>query len=112
MNIPKPIPSETAASWDAYWHNAGDTGAYAMGGFGHPDILSFWDEFFQAVKADYPRPKLIDIASGNGAVLERAVAAFGDEPAEFTCIDISEAAIINIRNRFPGTAGLRADAYR
>jgi len=110
MNIPEPIFSETAKSWDAYWRNSGDIGAYSMGGAGHPAILAFWDEFFQAVKADYPLPKLIDIGSGNGAVVERAMAVFGNEPADFTCLDISEAAIANIHSRFPGVRGVRADA--
>jgi SAM-dependent methyltransferase len=43
-------------------------------------------------------------------VLERALAAFGDEQADITGLDVSDAAISNIRNRFPRIRGLVADA--
>lgn len=108
-----PAPGKTskvASSWDAYWHGTGDTGAYSSGGVTHPAILAFWDEFFNGVKRDYPAPRIIDIASGNGAVVERALAVFGDEPLEMSCVDVSEAAIANIRTRFPGVNGILADA--
>ena len=102
--------SQVEQSWDNYWQGSGDAGAYSSGGVNHPAILAFWDEFFQNVKHDYAAPAIIDIASGNGAVLERALAAFGDEPADITCLDVSDAAITNIRNRFPSVRGIVADA--
>ena len=102
--------SQVAQSWDTYWHGTGDAGAFSSGGVSHPAIQAFWDEFFQSVKHDYSSPAMIDIASGNGAVLERALAVFGDETIAITCLDVSEAAITNIRNRFPQVHGLVADA--
>jgi len=101
--------SQVADSWDTYWHGTGDVGAYSSGGVNHPAILAFWDEFFQTVKQDYAAPKIIDIASGNGAVVERALATFGDELPDFTCLDVSDAAIANIRDRFPGVDGIVTD---
>lgn len=101
--------SQVADSWDTYWHGTGDIGAYSSGGVNHPAILAFWDEFFQTVKQDYAAPKIIDIASGNGAVVERALATFGDELPDFTCLDVSDAAIANIRDRFPGVDGIVTD---
>jgi len=102
--------SQVAQSWDTYWHGTGDIGAYSSGGANHPAILAFWDEFFQSVKRDYTVPTIIDIASGNGAVIVRALAAFGDEKADITCLDVSDAAVTNIRSRFPHLRGLVADA--
>ncbi len=102
--------SQVAESWDTYWHGTGDVGAYSSGGVSHPAILEFWDDFFQAVKQDYDSPKLIDIASGNGAVVERALAVFQNGQADFTCLDVSDAAITNICNRFPHVRGIVADA--
>jgi ubiquinone/menaquinone biosynthesis C-methylase UbiE len=99
-----------ADSWDTYWHGTGDVGAYSAGGVTHPAILAFWDDFFESVKQDYEAPKIIDVASGNGAVVERAHATFGDHQHDFTCLDISGAAIANIRNRFPQTHGMVTDA--
>jgi ubiquinone/menaquinone biosynthesis C-methylase UbiE len=103
-------PSEVADSWDTYWHGTGDIGAYSIGGANHPAILAFWDNFFQDVKQDSNKPKIIDIASGNGAVLERALATFGEELPDFTCLDVSDAAIANIRDRFPQVDGIVSDA--
>jgi len=110
MNKNKSGNSKVADSWDTYWHGTGDVGAFSSGGVDHPAIQAFWDEFFQTVKQDYATPKIIDIASGNGAVVERALATFGDEPLDFTCLDVSDAAITNIQNRFPHVNGVVTDA--
>jgi ubiquinone/menaquinone biosynthesis C-methylase UbiE len=110
MNNHESDSSQVANSWNSYWRGTGDVGAYSSGGVNHPAILAFWDEFFQSVKQDYSRPKIIDIASGNGAVVKRALAAFGDQASDFTCLDVSDAAITNIRNRFPQVKGLVTDA--
>jgi len=101
---------QVAESWDTYWHGTGDAGAYSSGGVSHPAILEFWDDFFQAVQQDYDSPRIIDIASGNGAVVERALAIFQNGQADFTCLDVSDAAITNIRNRFSHVRGIVADA--
>ena len=110
MINPKSDSSQVEQSWDVYWHGTGDVGAYSSGGVNHPAILAFWDEFFQIVKRDYAVPAIIDIASGNGAVVERALGIFADEQVEITCLDVSDAAITNIRNRFPRVRGMVADA--
>ena len=102
--------AQIAASWDTYWQGTGDAGAYASGGVSHPAILGFWDEFFRTVRQDYSTPGIVDIASGNGAVVERALAALGGVKVEFTSVDVSAAAIANIRSRFPQVHGIVADA--
>jgi len=102
--------SQVADSWDTYWHGTGDVGAYSSGGVSHPVILTFWDDFFRMVIQEYGAAKVIDIASGNGAVIERALAVVADERPDFTCVDVSDAAITNIRKRFPQVRGLVADA--
>jgi len=43
-------------------------------------------------------------------VVERALAAFGKQQTEFTCLDMSAAAIANIRDRFPTVNGIISDA--
>lgn len=110
MNNRDSKPSQVAKSWDTYWQGTGDVGAYSSGGVNHPLILAFWDDFFSNVKQQYPIAKIIDIASGNGAVLERALAAFDNQQADITCLDVSQAAINNIRERFPEVQGVVADA--
>jgi len=99
-----------AASWETYWHGTGAVGAYSSGGVSHPMILTFWDEFFRRVKRAYSTPRIVDIASGNGAVPERALAVFAEQPPAVTCLDVSAAAIHNIARRFPGIRTIVADA--
>lgn len=99
----------TAKSWDTYWQGTGDIGAFSAGGATHPSVLAFWEEFFQAAKQKYDAPLMIDLASGNGALVERALGEFGDAVVDITCVDLSDAAIANIRSRFPEVRGLVSD---
>jgi ubiquinone/menaquinone biosynthesis C-methylase UbiE len=102
--------SQVANSWDAYWQGTGEIGAFSSGGVNHPAILAFWNDFFKNVKPGYTNPSLLDIASGNGAVIERAMDVYGDSPLEISCVDVSEAAITNIRSRFESVTGIVSDA--
>ena len=106
----QPDPGQVAASWETYWKGTGNAGAYSSGGVNHPAIQGFWDEFFRTVQEDYGAPRIIDIASGNGAVVERALARLGAERAAFASVDVSAAAIANIRSQFPQVRGVVADA--
>lgn len=102
--------SELIHSWDTYWHGARDSAAFTGGGSGHPAVLAFWDDFFRAVRDRYDAPRIIDIASGNGAVVESARAAFDGKLPAFTCVDISQAAATMLAGRFPGVEAIVADA--
>jgi len=97
-------------SWDTYWHGSLHGAAYTSGGISHPAILSFWDEFFKAAMKQYETPNIIDIGSGNGAVVECAKSAFGGQLPDFTCLDISTSAINILKDRFSGVHGVVADA--
>jgi ubiquinone/menaquinone biosynthesis C-methylase UbiE len=97
-------------SWDTFWHNAAHGAAYCSDGVSHPAIGSFWNEFFRTVSAEYDAPKIIDIASGNGAVVECAQSAFGGQLPDFTCLDISAQAIKNLEQRFPAATTIVANA--
>ncbi|MDT8321290.1 MAG: class I SAM-dependent methyltransferase [Xanthomonadales bacterium] len=106
----QPETATTAQSWDTYWRGTGDAEAWTAGGASHPAIGAFWDRFFRALSEDLDNPAMLDIASGNGAVVERALEVFNQQPVEITPVDVSEAAIANIRARFPGVRGLVCDA--
>ncbi len=99
-----------AESWDTYWRGARYGAAYTGRGTSHPLVLSFWDEFFKSVRDQFGMPKVIDIASGSGAVVESAKSAFGGQLTDFTCLDISDSAISMLEQRFPGVRGIVADA--
>ena len=100
----------TADSWDTYWQGTRDGDAYASGGISHPLVSAFWDRFFESVRETESAPSIIDIASGSGAVVERARAVFGGSSPEITCLDVSPAAVANLEQRFPGVTGIVANA--
>ena len=97
-------------SWDSYWQGAQTSGAYTGGGSSHPLVTSFWTHFFVVGKDRNSTPRIIDIASGNGAVVDCANTAFEGQLPEFTCLDVSASAIRILEERFPGVQGIVADA--
>lgn len=112
MNTIKSGDSKVSDSWNTYWQGTGNVGAYSSGGVNHPAILTFWNEFFEDVKHNYNRPRIIDIASGNGALAGCAQAAFGDEQPDITCLDVSDAAVANIHEQFPWVDVIVSDARK
>jgi SAM-dependent methyltransferase len=102
--------TESAHSWDTYWKGTGAVGAFSAGGVAHPDIAAFWHDFFTSVASRNESIQLLDVATGNGALLEMALSILDDELTAYTCVDISEAAIQNIGQRFPGVVGVIANA--
>jgi ubiquinone/menaquinone biosynthesis C-methylase UbiE len=97
-------------SWDTYWDRTAYGAAYTSEGVSHPAIQSFWDDFFRTVRTQYDAPKIIDIASGNGAVVECAESGFGGQLPDFTCLDVSASAIRILEQRFPAVHTIVADA--
>lgn len=106
----KSTAPDVPQSWETYWHGTAEFGAYGAGGAGHPAIHAFWEQFFRSVSSSRNAATLLDIASGNGAVVECARDIFGDDALAISCVDVSAAAIANIHNRFPGVRGLVCDA--
>ncbi len=102
--------TKSAHSWDTYWQGTGDIGAFSAGGVSHPAITAFWTEIFSAVASREPTTKLLDVATGNGAILETALSLLDADTTSITCVDVSAAAIENVEQRFPGTVGVVADA--
>jgi ubiquinone/menaquinone biosynthesis C-methylase UbiE len=103
-------PAQQASNWDAYWRGVGDAAAYAAGGVSHHAILAFWESFFRAATTQFPAAKMIDIASGDGAVIACALDAFAGTQADITCLDVSAAAVQGVRDRFPAVRGVVSDA--
>ena len=96
--------------WDTYWEGTRDAEAYASGGVSHPVVASFWDNALSDYFATREDGKILDIATGSGAVVERLTQQSGTESYEVTCVDISAAAIDVVRSRYPNVVGVVADA--
>lgn len=106
----KPDTAQVGSSWNTYWHGTSDSGAFSDGGVSHPSIDEFWTDVFHVAKSAHVSPKILDIAAGNGAVVKAALQALGNKESDFTCVDVSSAAIRNIQQRYPGATGIVADA--
>ncbi len=104
----QPLP--VIESWDTYWQGAQTSGAYTGGGSSHPLVTSFWTHYFLIAKSRNTSFRIIDIASGNGAIVECANSVFEGQLPEFTCLDVSVSAIRILEERFPGVQGIVADA--
>jgi len=103
-------PSTGDGGWDAYWKGMADADAWSAGGAMHPAVRGFWGEFFTSAGERFESPSIIDIGSGNGAVVDYALAALGERESEIHCVDNSAAAIASIAARFPQVTGHVADA--
>lgn len=106
----KSDPSPTERSWDTYWRGTGDVSAFSSGGVSHPAIHSFWSDYFGSLQTRSGELRMIDLATGNGAVVEVALGTSHIENSSISCVDISPAAIENVERRFPGVSGIVADA--
>jgi SAM-dependent methyltransferase len=70
--------------------------------------MAFWREYFESIRGRGPL-KILDVASGSGAVVESAASVFGQGLPEFTCLDISTSAIQTLKRRFPAARCVVAD---
>jgi len=108
-NRPESENPDVGGSFDTYWHGLDEAGAFAVEAVTHPSILAFWIQFFKSVRTTYQAPRMLDLASGNGAVVDKAYAVFENDPFTIRCIDISEAAIRHLTRRFPDVDGVVGD---
>lgn len=106
-------PQKPAAShgWDTYWKGTRDADSYASGGARHPAITAYWNDVLPGLltRAE-PPPRILDIATGSGAVVESLYRNAGDVPIDVTCVDISSSAIDSVQQRYPDVTAVVADA--
>ncbi|MBV1908708.1 MAG: methyltransferase domain-containing protein [Kangiellaceae bacterium] len=102
--------TSTVESWDTYWRGASSTDAFSSDGVNHPAIPAFWQYFFGLCNQDESVLKLIDIACGNGSVIECASQFFNHDKIQLSALDISAAAIKNLKQKFPFVKGIVSDA--
>ncbi|MDH5434008.1 MAG: class I SAM-dependent methyltransferase [Gammaproteobacteria bacterium] len=104
--------TKTQDSWETYWRGANGQVALTNEGETDPALNIFWEGFFKTVRTDYAVPNIIDIASGNGAVIKIAQKILGKLDFKLTSLDISESAIKNIEKSYPKIRGIVANATK
>jgi ubiquinone/menaquinone biosynthesis C-methylase UbiE len=102
--------SSGTRGWDTYWQGARDKDSYSSDGARHPAITTFWDETLEQVLGPLSGPRILDIATGSGAVIEALFRHTKDADPDISCVDISEAAIESVRRQYPAVVGIVADA--
>jgi SAM-dependent methyltransferase len=104
--------SSTTNGWNTYWQGIRDSDSASAGGFGHPGFATLWTTAvteFLAAQGD-SNARILDIGTGNGAVLEALGRVSATQFENVSCIDISAAAIDYVKQHFPGVTGIVADA--
>ena len=98
--------------WDAFWRARDKAIEQQDIGARDPAPARYWESFFAHEFAGKSRPRLLDVACGHGAVIEIAIAAASTVEAELDahCVDYSQAAVDELRKRFPEVAGVACDA--
>jgi SAM-dependent methyltransferase len=103
-------PSNVAMDWDTYWRGSADGTSFSSDGVDHPLVRDFWSDTFESVKTAYDKPRLLDVASGSGAVVDIARGVLGENNFEASCLDSSEWAIKSLVERFPFVEGVIGSA--
>jgi len=98
--------------WDAFWQARDKAITQEDAGAQDPAHANFWGAYFRREFSVNRSPALIDIACGNGAVTEIAIAAARDSGVELSayCADYSAAAIDELRKRLANVTGVACDA--
>lgn len=102
-------PNSVASDWDTYWRGSAGGASFSSDGVDHPLVRQFWIDRFSAI-ADADKPRLLDVASGVGAVVEVAREVLGEDGFEATCIDTSAAAIESLAASMPYVTGVVGSA--
>jgi SAM-dependent methyltransferase len=101
--------NSVASDWDAYWRGSAGGASFSSDGVDHPLVRQFWIDTFSSF-AESDKPRLLDVASGVGAVVEVARETLGENGFEATCIDTSAAAIESLGSSMPFVTGVVASA--
>jgi ubiquinone/menaquinone biosynthesis C-methylase UbiE len=110
-DFPRLRRSNTATdAWDVYWRGTREAAVPVDGGVRHPVVRSFWIERLSNVLRENPETTILDLASGDGAILDILASIEAGVVPRVTCIDSSPAAIAVAGSRFPGVKGVIADA--
>ena len=103
----------TDDGWDGYWRGTREGAAHQAGGPQDEVLARFWTTLLMHALPDYPHPRVLDVACGNGAlarfVFDCAKQLGGREPS-LHALDRSLAALRELRKRVPSIKGVVADA--
>jgi ubiquinone/menaquinone biosynthesis C-methylase UbiE len=98
--------------WDAFWRARDKAVEQEDAGARDPAPAHFWETFFEREFVGRASASFLDVACGHGAVTGIALGAARDAGMELEarCADYSQAAVDELRKRFPAVEGVACDA--
>ncbi len=109
--------NDTAATpdvehWDAFWRARDKAVTREDAGARDPAPVHFWEAFLEREFARRSEASLLDVACGHGAVTAVAVSCARECGTDLHahCADYSQAAVDELRKRFPDVQGVACDA--
>lgn len=102
--------AQPTQAWKTYWQGAGDAGAISPDCVRHPAFPKFWSVALGEFIADRPDGRLLDIATGGGAVIDYFSHVPNAKLENVSCVDVSKAAIDAVQGQFPDVSCIVADA--
>lgn len=105
----------TDDGWDEYWRKTREAAAHQAGGPQDEVLERFWTTLLTRTLPNYPRPRILDVACGNGAVARLvfdSAKRLGEPEPSVHALDRSLAALMELRRRVPSIKGVVADAGR
>ena len=103
-------PGQARTDWDTYWQGSQQAVAFAAEGVNHPLVADFWQAYFAGLSGGDRSLRILDVACGRGAITEAAIAALGEDSAEYECLDTSPHAIDAVKRQHPQVVGHVGDA--
>lgn len=95
--------------WKTYWQGA-SAGEQRPGGLRHSAFPTFWSTALGEFVAATPDAKVLDIATGDGAVIHYLSQVPDAKLDNVSCVDVAQGAIDAVQRRFPSVNGVVADA--
>lgn len=114
----EPPESAVSGAWDAYWQRTGESASYRDGGPLQEALAHFWREILDRCRNDTrgEPARILDLACGNGAVTQFAVAPVALSPERWAPMvigmDSAPSAVLAYRDRFPLAAAVVAEVLR
>lgn len=106
----QPQDVSSAADWDVYWRGTHEKAAHQSGGAQDAALESFWRALFNHYLPAFEHPRLLDLASGNGAVTGFAAQSRAD--VTLCATDASLNALKSLRARYPLCRCTAGDALK
>ena len=98
--------------WNSFWQTTGEDSALDSGGFELLQFKQIWSQLFNELFQKQVNCHLLDVACGNGLLTQLAHQCAQEMKASslFSCLDISQQAILGIKNKLPEVNAVVGDA--